>query len=48
MTSEDILERLGFTAAELKGGSLSDPLADRRLRNRPHPGDVSRRHGPDH
>ena len=22
MTSEDILERLGFTAAELKGGSL--------------------------
>ena len=37
MTSEDILERAGFTAAELKGGSLVRPLADRRRRDRARP-----------
>ena len=48
MTSEDVLERLGLTAAELSGGSLVRPLADRRRRDRPRPRDAGRRHAGDH
>ena len=42
MTSEDVLERLGFTAAELSGGSLSvrspiDGAEIARIRETPPP-----------
>ena len=48
MTSQDVLERAGFSAAELWGGSLSRPLADRRRRDRPRQGDAACRHAGDH
>ena len=48
MTSEDILERLGLTAAALSGGSLSVRSPIDGGRDRAHPGDAGSRHAGDH
>ena len=41
MTSEDVLERAGFDHGGAWGRLALRPLADRRRRDRPHPGDAA-------